>query len=129
MCDSDSYCGSPLEAHISLTDDGVFDSEMLQYGYGTGFRNLPDSFFSVLQHFTIDNWSIVLSNLIDSSTEPYWLICIMMVIFGNFFIMNLILAVIYHSFDETIERNTGQEYFTHNYLNANNVDSHMSVAQ
>lgn len=104
-CPNGTYCGSPLDVGISLEDDGVLESELLQYGMGTGFRNWYDSFFAVLQHFTIDNWTVVLYNLIHASGETTWIICIIMVIFGNFFIMNLILAVIIQSFDDIIQHN------------------------
>ena len=57
----------------------------------------------MLQHFTIDNWTVVLYNL-KQANESSWSICVFMVIFGNFFLMNLILAVIIQSFDDIIQR-------------------------
>lgn len=123
MCPESSTCGNPIDFGMTLEEDGFFDSEELQYGYGTGFRNIFDAIIAVLQHFTIDNWTVIMYNLMQSqSTLLSIIICTFMVFGGNFFLMYLILAVIIQSFEDVIETHGGDNQFIIEGDNGEDID-------
>lgn len=57
---------------------------------------------SVFQVITLEGWTKLMYNLMDSSSSYMSIILfISLVIFGSFFLLNLILAVLMDNFDET----------------------------
>ena len=92
------YCGQPARYQISLQEDGVYDDAVVNYGITT-FDNIGKSLLTEFQILTNDNWASILYNVMDSETP--WLAAIyfsFLVIFGSFFLINIILAVILDSF-------------------------------
>jgi hypothetical protein len=47
---------------ISLEDDGVYQSELINYGIIT-FDNLPISMLTILQIITLEGWSSIMYNV------------------------------------------------------------------
>ena len=65
---------------------------------------------TIFQMITLEGWSDLMYNLSDATTP--WVVisfCIMTVILGSFFIMNLVLAVIVDAFDEVDENSASEE--------------------
>jgi len=92
------YCGHPLEYGISLEDDGVFTNPSINYGI-TNFDNTAKAMLTVFQVITMDGWTVLLYNLMDTSLPPVAAIYFcLLIVFGSFFLLNLILAVIMESF-------------------------------
>lgn len=67
---------------------------MIDYGI-TVFDNLGISFVTVFQMITLEGWAKIMYNLMDSNIS--WmaiLFSILLIIFGSFFLLNVILAVL-----------------------------------
>ena len=66
------------------------------------FNNLGNSILSVFQVITLENWTDgMMYNFMDSdNTYISALFFILLVIFGSFFLMNLVLAQIIESYSE-----------------------------
>jgi hypothetical protein len=98
MCPEGTYCGHPLEYGISLENDGVYDD--FQIGYSViNFDNIGKAMISVFQIITMDSWSLQMYNLMDSNIAIMAaLYYSLLILFGSFFLLNLILAVILDSF-------------------------------
>jgi hypothetical protein len=59
---------------------------------------------AVFQIITFDNWTQIMYNLMDSSDYIMAIVfCISLIIFGSFFLINLILAVIMQNFNKMKE--------------------------
>ena len=59
------------------------------------FDNLAWAMLSIFQMITLEGWTIVMYNLMDSNIA--WmavLFCVLLVIMGSFFLLNVILAVL-----------------------------------
>lgn len=70
------------------------------YGIIT-FDNVIDGLITIFQVITLEGWSTLMYNLSDAS--PRWLaeiFCILLVLVGSFFLLNVILAVIMDAFDD-----------------------------
>ena len=99
-CDPGFTCGSPGQYGMSLKSDGVPDSELIMYGIIT-FDNIIQGMVTIFQVITLEGWSTLMYNLSDAS--PQWMseiFCILLVLVGSFFLLNVILAVIMDAFDE-----------------------------
>jgi hypothetical protein len=97
-CKDGHICGFPGDFGISLEDDGVYNNKAINYGV-TNFDNLGSALFSVFQITTLESWKTTMYNLINSNS--YFLgalYSLLIVIFGTFFMFNLILAVIISAF-------------------------------
>ena len=97
-CPDGTYCGHPEKYGISLEEDGVNDDVFINYGI-TSFDNIGKALLTEFQIITNDNWAITMYNLMD--TEIAWLAALyfcFLVIFGSFFLVNIVLAVILESF-------------------------------
>ena len=85
---------------MTLAADGVPDSELIMYGIIT-FDNIVEGMVTIFQVITLEGWSTLMYNLSDAS--PQWMseiFCILLVLVGSFFLLNVILAVIMDAFDE-----------------------------
>ena len=102
FCPDSMYCGNNYEhPSISLSTDDIPDRAYLDYGI-INFDNLGNSLLSVFMIINSDTWYTKLLNLMDVDIPIIGIVyCIMMIIFGQFFLMNLILAVIIFSFMKT----------------------------
>jgi hypothetical protein len=70
------------------------------YGIIT-FDNIVEGMITIFQVITLEGWSTLMYNLSDAS--PQWMseiFCILLVLVGSFFLLNVILAVIMDAFDE-----------------------------
>ena len=83
---------------MSLEEDGIGDDWVVNYGITT-FDNIGKSLLTEFQVLTNDDWARIMYNVMDA--EMPWLAAIyfsFLVIFGSFFLINIILAVILDSF-------------------------------
>ena len=90
--------GNPIDFAISLKDDDVYRNSVIQYGVGV-FDNIFQSLFTVFQMISMDSWTLIMFNLMDGGQT--WMAIIyshIIIVFGSFFLLNLILAVIMQAF-------------------------------
>lgn len=81
-----------------LTEDHLND-EMIAYDI-PNFNNLLWSMETIFVMITLEGWTTLMYNLSDASMS--WMavtFCILLVVIGSFFLLNVILAVIMDSFD------------------------------
>lgn len=100
VCSAGHTCGSPSKYGMTLAADGVPDSALIMYGIIT-FDNIVEGMITIFQVITLEGWSTLMYNLSDAS--PQWMseiFCILLVLVGSFFLLNVILAVIMDAFDE-----------------------------
>ena len=57
----------------------------------------------VFQIITLDNWTLIMFNLANGSFSPLvaYAFCVTLVFMGNFFMLNLMLAVVFESYIES----------------------------
>jgi hypothetical protein len=97
-CPEDNWCGAPADYGISLEDDGVYKNANIQFGINN-FDNMLEAFLGVIQMITCDSWTVIMFNFMDVDGLAFASIyCSTIIIFGSFFLVNLILAVIMESF-------------------------------
>lgn len=95
-------CGNPYDKGIPIESDNVIDNARIFYGI-TSFSNIASSMLLINQMVSGDDWSSFMYNLMDVDSPVFAIIyCLSILIIGNFFIMNLILAVIGETY-ETLE--------------------------
>lgn len=92
---SGSVCGSTWE-EFGLDPwkvDNVLENDKLFYGV-PGFDDFGMSLLTVFQVCTLEGWSHLMYNYIDSANYPIWayLTFPILILIGSFFTMNLILA-------------------------------------
>lgn len=90
-------------------NNSVTDGLLLTEEYGNdelisfnimNFNNLIYAMQTIFVMITLEGWSSLMYNLSDASTS--WmaiLFCVLCVVLGSFFLLNVILAVIMESFD------------------------------
>lgn len=89
-----------LLKNVDIEDDGY-----INYGIPI-FDNLILAFVAIIQMVTLEGWSTIMYLLADSSQS--WLayfFCILIVVIGSFFLLNVILAVL----SEEIEKDKEDE--------------------
>lgn len=113
MCPNSYTCGSPTHnnaltpntllhnftAPLMLTE-GSQDDELIAYDIAN-FNTLPWAMVTIFVMITLEGWSGLMYNLSDASMS--WmaiLFCILLVVVGSFFLLNVILAVIMESFQK-----------------------------
>jgi len=98
QCALDQWCGNPLDFGISLKDENVEFNALINYDITT-FKNIGQSLLTVFQIITMDGWTSIMYNMMDGSFYGLasFYFCIL-IVFGSFFLVNLILAVIMESF-------------------------------
>ena len=111
MCPKQYTCGSPthssaktpmnlthsLTAPIILTE-GYENDELIHFDI-SNFNHLLWSMVTIFVMITLEGWSQTMYNLSDATTS--WMaitFCILLVVVGSFFLLNVILAVIMESF-------------------------------
>ena len=83
---------------MSLENEEVYKEKFINYGITT-FDNMGKSLLTVFQIITMDSWTTLMYNTMDS--ELYFLAAIYyctLIFLGSFFLINLILAIILDSF-------------------------------
>jgi hypothetical protein len=99
MCPSGQYCRNPSDSPIyDYKYENMNDRWYVNYGI-TNFDNLGRALLSVLQIVTSDTWFQQMCNLMDIDI-PFFggFFVISLMIVGQFFLLNLILAVIIFAF-------------------------------
>jgi hypothetical protein len=82
-----------IEKNISLEVDNVTSWDFIQYGY-FNFDNIGTSILSVFRVITLEGWTGVMYNYLDSTGLISGIYFPIVVIIGSFFLLNLFLAVI-----------------------------------
>lgn len=97
-CPQSEYCGNPEEFDLSDDLENLTSKAYIYYGIHN-FDNIFESLLVVFQIITAEAWSSYMYNLMDVDL-PFFagLYTITLVMFGSFFLMNLILAVIIQAF-------------------------------
>jgi hypothetical protein len=102
QCPGNTTCGNN-EAYEYLDDDED-DLALRPYiGYGiTNFNNLGSALLSVNQIINSDTWYLQMEDMMNADIPIFGAaFCIILIVVGQFFLMNLILAVIIFSFLKT----------------------------
>lgn len=59
------------------------------------FDHLPIALITIFQMITLEGWTKIMYNLMDSNIQWMAIIfSVMLIVFGSFFLLNLILAVL-----------------------------------
>lgn len=94
------WCGNPADYGIPLEFEGVDFNAVINFNITT-FQNIGRSLLTIFQCITMDGWTSIMYIMMDGSLFPLaaFYFCIL-IVFGSFFLINLILAVIMESFLE-----------------------------
>lgn len=87
------------ERSLPLETDNVTEWEFIQYGY-FNFDNIGSSIMSIFRIITLEGWTNVMYNYLDSSGVVAGIFFPTVVIIGSFFLLNLFLAVIMQTFTD-----------------------------
>ena len=105
-CPSDRYCHAPYDYGLDAEEvDDIKNEELIDYGIAS-FENLGYGLVIVFQFITLEGWSKIMYNLMDSNIS--WLaiiFSILLIMIGAFFLLNVILAVIVQAIDSVDEVN------------------------
>jgi voltage-dependent calcium channel L type alpha-1D len=101
-CRTGTFCHELFEAGIPLSQDHVETWDFIQYGY-LNFDNIGTASLQVFRVITLEGWTQVMYNFLDSSGFIAAIYFPMVVVLGSFFLLNLFLAVIMQTFSETSE--------------------------
>lgn len=94
QCPEDLFCKEPWDAKLPQTIDNPENQELIMYGM-FGFDNLAWAMLTIFQMITLEGWTTIMYNLMDSNI--WWMsviFCVFLVIIGSFFLLNVILAVL-----------------------------------
>ncbi|EGR31551.1 hypothetical protein IMG5_107710 [Ichthyophthirius multifiliis] len=106
-CPENKFCGSNAIAGLQINNIEK-NQQFLNYGY-TQFDNLAQSIFTVFQIITTEGWTNILFTLIDV-VQPIvvYIYFISLIVFGSYFLQNLIFAVINQCFLQYHQKNQSQ---------------------
>ena len=93
-CPEDRYCREPGDAGLDPSIDDPFSQPLILFGM-ICFDNLGWALLTIFQMITLEGWTIVMYNLMDSNI--WWMgviFCVSLVIIGAFLLLNVILAVL-----------------------------------
>ena len=93
-CPANRYCKEPGDAGLDPSIDDPSSQPLILYGM-MGFDNLAWALLTIFQMITLEGWTIVMYNLMDSNI--WWMgviFCVSLVIIGAFLLLNVILAVL-----------------------------------
>jgi len=85
-----------------LEDDGIYSNSAIHYGVA-GYDNILQSFVTVFQIASYDDWSSIMFNTQNASAFPSldFLFYGLLIIFCSFVLLNLLLAVVMESYMES----------------------------
>lgn len=93
-CGETETCGNPFDYDIPLENEDNANNALISYGI-PNFNNLGNSMLLIMSLVSTDGWSQFMYNFIDVDHPAIGIIySLIMIVIGNFFLMNLILAVI-----------------------------------
>lgn len=101
-------CGASIEYNITAGGkndiDNVRNNEHILFDL-INFNNLGKALLSVFQVITLENWTDgMMYNFMDAdNTYISALFFVLLVVFGSFFLMNLVLAQIIESYGEQVQ--------------------------
>ena len=103
-CPEGTWCGHPEDFDIPLGKENISDASNINYGITT-FDHLGIGMLLIFQAITLEGWVDIMYNLMDSNiTIMAAIFFCMLVLFGSFFLLNLILAVIMDAFDKVASK-------------------------
>lgn len=108
-CPADRYCREPSDGNLGSEIDDPHNQALILYGLA-GFDNLAWAMLTIFQMITLEGWTIVMYNLMDSNI--WWMgviFCVCLVIIGSFFLLNVILAVLADALNMVDQVNTRQD--------------------
>lgn len=91
-------CSDLLSQGLPIELDKPWTQDLIMYDI-VNFNNVPIALFTTFQCLTLEGWTLLMYNYMDSN-NPYIAVIYFcfMVIFGSFFAMQLVLANIMDSF-------------------------------
>jgi Ca2+-binding EF-hand superfamily protein len=109
-CSESTWCGSnyDLRGNARFQRADVMESDLyeedLNWGY-TRFDNFVQAVITIFQCITMEGWTPIM-NQISDAYHPIvsFFYFVLLVLFGSFFLLNFVLAVIYESFTAEKER-------------------------
>ena len=109
-CPKGRYCGNPYDyPGLTLASDQVINDGQIFYGITT-FANIGSAIFAIHHMISLDSWSYYVYNLIDLDFPIVAVFYgLVIVIFGSYVVMNLILAVIIDTFIQLHEEDLKKE--------------------
>ena len=69
----------------------------------SNFDNTPVSFLTIFVVISLEGWSSVMFDIVETSGYTACIYFIVLVVIGAYFVINLVIAVIYQSYIETLE--------------------------
>lgn len=108
-CPKEFTCGSPTSKpgkFITEIADGVQNDDLIGYNIAN-FNNLFLAMNTIFVMITLEGWSFLMYNLSDASQSAMAVIfCVLLVVVGSFFLLNVILAVIMDAFTKNNAEDT-----------------------
>lgn len=90
----------PHENIASLMETEDYENDDLIAYNIANFNHLAWAIETIFVMITLEGWSLLMYNLMDASMSFMAIAyCVLLVVFGSFFLLNVILAVIMESFD------------------------------
>lgn len=91
-------CGRLVDYGIPIERDHPDEQDLISFDI-IGFNSVPQGLFTIFQALTLEGWTGMMYNYMDSNSVAIsvFFFC-MLVIFGSFFAMQLVLAQIMDSF-------------------------------
>ena len=84
---------------MSLSSENITDNQLIDYGF-LNFDNLGVGVIQVFRIVTLEGWSQIMYNYMDSVGLFSSLFFPLLVLVGSYFMLNLFLAVIMETFSE-----------------------------
>ncbi len=84
---------------MSLSSENVSDNQLIDYGF-LNFDNLGVGLIQVFRIVTLEGWSQIMYNYMDSVGLFSSFFFPLLVLVGSYFMLNLFLAVIMETFSE-----------------------------
>ena len=102
-CPSGLFCKEPLDGGLSNKIDNPELQPLIDYGL-SNFDNLPSSLLTIFTMITLEGWTKIMYNMVDSSNPGAAIVfCVSLVVIGAFFLLNVILAVLADALDKVDE--------------------------
>lgn len=84
---------------MSLASENISDHQLIDYGF-LNFDNLGEGLIQVFRIVTLEGWSQIMYNYMDSVGLFSSIFFPLLVLIGSYFMLNLFLAVIMETFSE-----------------------------
>ena len=94
QCPEGTWCKNPIDGGLPLSVDNVIDMQEIDYGI-TNFDNLGWAMLTIFQMMTVEGWTKIMYNLMDSNIQWMSIIfSISLVLITSFFALNILLAIL-----------------------------------